>query len=576
MIHEGSEKIARVYNAYKKSLHNIKLRYHSSYLWARMHWPEKITAFSPLPIDLWEGNAAQGQAILNGFFVVQDQNRRVHQLPWSDLAVLFGKKDLLFSPYLYSFSWLRDLKATGEMSARRLARRMIEYWITAGLSKRKDARNHPSGYSIASKRLSSWILLYNFFGASARDTFRRIFFKGLQNEYRLLKRDFMKKRPDIEKISVIKACLEYNAFIDYDRKFSALLLQELDFMQEHLHAWMHKGEISPEEIFTQFCHMLEIRNALSHLGQKNIALRHHTARIFEDTFLVVQNLLKQMVQWTRFYRHSNGELCQMGGTSPARTLYNTNAKQNNIDIALSQVDSTSRRASIDALGIMRGSAKHSVLFVNTRPISPSAMNLQGYSPNVLPDVLNIEWSNESTLLIRQSHCLLFPKAEPSHGRHKMNLDAFTPTRSISQTPEGFSFDGAIENQELAFAHKRDIFLSASDKLLSITDAFITEDEATPIMLQQFKLSDTMHLQKIQYEKGDAHGEIWFSIDAEHPMKLVKKRAKRTKLCVIQIIASDPIYLEVKTIHNAPVLTLMALLQPDAPCHINWSFQVQKN
>lgn len=571
-MRDGSGAVVQVLAFCRRFGHKIRLAYCCSRFWVWTHWRRRIISFETTPVDFWGGSATQGQAILNGFFFVRDAHHRLYQYTWSSLDSLFAAKDAYFLPYLYSFSWLRDLKATGEMAARRLARRIIEHWIDARLWRRKDVRRASQTQSVAGQRLANWIWLYNFFGASARDNFRYMFFRGLQEEYRALKRECTHKAAVPEQAARLKACLAYNAFVEADWLFVGVLLEDLRLFVRALEIWIGAGRVGPAGLFHLFADLLEIRNALSQLEKLAQASLSAPPSALLGAFAEVQQMLKQMVHWVRFYRHSNGELCRMPPRAAEGGLReNTNAS--NIDIALSQVESSAMRKEIEALGLARAAAKRSVLFMNARSFPQTPLRLQGYAPSSTPNVLAVEWSNDAQLVIQSSRVALFDREsrQPFFARRPSSVDGAAEPIGIKkeETAEGTLLSASSE--DAVGAHRREAFLSSAEKLLAITDTITVSAAAeAPVALFHFTLGDGLILQTLHYEKGANHGEAIFAMETDG----VTKRRLR-KSCALQIVATEPIYVEVKSVRGAAVVTVLCMPQPEAPLCVNWSFQVQK-
>lgn len=121
------------------------------------------TALMIAPSDPWPGDAATGQAILQGNFICAGQ-RVAHPAPlWHPLGV-----DRPWCLALHGFDWLRDLRALGGDAARRGARDLVASWLAA--YQRWDALAWEP--AVIGKRLTAWLGHYDFFASSAEIEFR--------------------------------------------------------------------------------------------------------------------------------------------------------------------------------------------------------------------------------------------------------------------------------------------------------------------------------------------------------------------------------------------------------------------
>lgn len=576
---------SKIYRIYQRCIHKIRLLYQCSWIWSVLKWRDKKSSFYSSPVDLWTGSASQGHAILNGFFIIYNTKGHLHQYSWSSLEELFFQCNAYFAPYLYSFEWLRDLKATGEMSARRLTRRMIEYWIENELSKESKRRSKIISPIVTARRLSSWILLYEFFGSSARDTFKRIFFKGIQGEYRALKRSFFKKMTDHEKIILLKALLEYNIYVEYDAScFEVLLFEVHDYIVKINHSILLECH-SPQSIYESFCKIIEIRNVLTQWEKSFLYIDGNYQKTFQQVFNVIQNVLKLMMQLVRFYRHSNGELCQIKKDLLQNKELIDSIRINNIDIALSQIDTAVKSQKIQQKGVIRFDGKHTVLFVNIMLQPPLTYRLQGYDKNLLPNVMNLEWSVESSVMIHQSECAVYHKnqlpaffynnAKASKEREFDLLEDYTHHYSSKE----FYFKGVNENKaKQIYQHEREISLISTAKNLTIKDTFSANDLAEdPILFMKFILNENMKIVAVNYENGAKNGSIILESGPVLALrdKKTKKTGKQKKRCVINILATHPIYLDIQLLHNYPVLTIMGMLESGNSSIVHSSFIIEK-
>lgn len=128
-----------------------------------------------VPSDYWKGNAEKGRWILSGAFSIDETT----DMDMPPLPKLHGSTKVhdIWEPYgvddqwlgeLHSFDWLRDLRELGGDEARKQARDMLENWI------QNYRRWTPVIWrsDVIGMRISNWLSLYNFYGASAHEHFQ--------------------------------------------------------------------------------------------------------------------------------------------------------------------------------------------------------------------------------------------------------------------------------------------------------------------------------------------------------------------------------------------------------------------
>lgn len=136
-------------------------------------------ALALAPPDPWPGEAARGSAILNGIFGFNGEVLRGGAVDWFPS----GMSDDWVAA-LHGFDWLRDLRAVGGDAARRRARELVEDWCLHA------QRWHPVAWrpDVLATRLFAWLGQYEFFCASADDTYRQRYLKSVSQQARHLAR----------------------------------------------------------------------------------------------------------------------------------------------------------------------------------------------------------------------------------------------------------------------------------------------------------------------------------------------------------------------------------------------------
>lgn len=155
--------------AYSTRLYNWSLSAHDK--------PDQLLV---KPHEAWSGDAGHGGQICSGVFVLGGARTPINGDVWA-----FDDTHSRWPGYIHSFDWLRDLRAYGRDNARITARRMVESWTA--LHYRWD----PQGWALplAGARIANWIAHYDFFCASADETFRAMYFDMLIRQARHISRE---------------------------------------------------------------------------------------------------------------------------------------------------------------------------------------------------------------------------------------------------------------------------------------------------------------------------------------------------------------------------------------------------
>lgn len=124
--------------------------------------------------DLWPGNATVGEKLVRNRTEFEGVSRTIQSDVWDDPAW-----PAAYRRWLQSFCWLQDLRELGAESARIKARTLVSHWIRQPAAER--AVTDPS---ITGARLCAWLGCYEFFAASADDTFRQNLMASLMMEAR--------------------------------------------------------------------------------------------------------------------------------------------------------------------------------------------------------------------------------------------------------------------------------------------------------------------------------------------------------------------------------------------------------
>lgn len=132
-----------------------------------------------VPNDPWPGDASAGQNVAEGVFSYAGQRFSAHPPQWQPEGASTG-----WLHKIHGFSWLRDLRALGGDTARRLARSLLAAW-----------QDHYAGWAalvweplLIAERLTHLIGFHDFVLASADSDFRARCFETMVRQHRHLQR----------------------------------------------------------------------------------------------------------------------------------------------------------------------------------------------------------------------------------------------------------------------------------------------------------------------------------------------------------------------------------------------------
>ncbi len=403
--------------------------------------PKHLTV---MPTDPWPGDIYAGRLLLDGKFMIANQVISMTDL-WMpremDVAVLED---------LHRFTWLRDLRAQGDNSARRLARQLIANWI----DRNQDWQLYPWQVGITGHRVANWIALYDFFCSSADDSFRGLFFREIARQVRHLNYSWEDAPTSLERLFALKGII-YAAIVFPEESYRLvpLLLQlEKEIQAQILSDGGHESRC-PQTHLIVLRDLIDIRAMLR--------LIHHEIPSF------LQVSISQMAPIVRLFRHGDGELATFGSDAHIPSPV--------IDMVLSLADVRGRppeRAS--TLGFERCVNKSSLILLNV------GAKVKGVRQMALEEgtgSLNFEWSIGRDRLVIQGDLIL----QTHEGEHFQIPDSVDPTsiqlHRMSQDDHAFLDATYTPLDSLSFVHRRQLYLGGNQLSLRGEDTIESPCEA---------------------------------------------------------------------------------------------------
>lgn len=387
--------------------------------------PKHLTV---MPTDPWPGDIYKGRLLLDGKFMIDNQVISMTDLwmpPEAGSTVLAE---------LHQFSWLRDLRALGDNLARRLARQLITNWI----DRNQDWQLYSWQVGITGHRVANWIALYDFFCASADDSFRSLFFREISRQVRHLMYSWEDAVTSLERLFALKGII-YAAitFPGENHRLSTLLLHlEKEIRAQILPDGGHKSR-SPETHVIVLRDLIDIRAMLR--------LIHHEVPSF------LQATINLMAPIVRLFRHGDGGLATFGRIPQISPPV--------IDMVLSLADVRGRPPERALnLGFERCVNKSSLVLLN---VGSKVTNIQHTTSEEGTGSLNFEWSIGRDRIVLQGD-LILQTQEGTTFQIPDSIDSKSiQLRRTSQ--KGHSLVDVCYGQSdgLSFSHRRQLCLGGN-------------------------------------------------------------------------------------------------------------------
>lgn len=251
------------------------------------HVPDRLVV---LPPDPWAGDAGRGRWVANR---VLDHHGM--QIPLDSKS--FGAPAHASSAPLHSFEYLRDLRALGGDTSRRLGRVLMGEWIAANATWREGVWDFP----VTGNRIAAWLMGYDFFCASGDDEFLHAFYASLIRQIRHLDRVDPSKIHGLDALSVVRALIFAGLGLDggKDRLDHAMGWLDHWIMHELDGEGMHVSR-SPYQATQAAKQLIDIRGALVRAGYAAPT--------------ALQAAIDRIIHAIRFFRMPDGKLSCFHGT----------------------------------------------------------------------------------------------------------------------------------------------------------------------------------------------------------------------------------------------------------------------
>jgi len=300
-------------------------------------------------VDLWPGDAARGQRIVEGDFVFAGRTLREADAPWraTDVSVRWQAD-------VSGFDWLRDLRAVGGEAARTRARALVRRWIeTEGgwraLSWRPD---------LIGTRLANWLAQAEFLTTGADPVFRSAFYRSLRSQARHLQHVARFAAAGTPRINAIKGLILASLALDDARRHERWLrMLEAEIAVQVLGDGGHISR-NPSAQLAVLRHLTDVRAALRDGGH--------------ETTTALQTAIDRMAPMLRFFRHGDGRLALFNGSDEDEDWL--------IDVVLTRSEGRGKPlSSAPHVGFERITANRTLIIMDTGTAPPVGQDANAHA-----------------------------------------------------------------------------------------------------------------------------------------------------------------------------------------------------
>ncbi len=292
------------------------------------------------PPDPWPGDAARGNLILAGEFVLAGRTVNLPVDPWGWSP---ATTDPAWLAELHGFDWLRDLHVVGSDAGRRRGRDLIAAWIE------RHGRWKPVSWrpDVLGTRIVAWLGQYDFFCASADDGFQERFLASLSRQARHLARALPGSTTGSDLLLAMKGLIYAGVCLPGGeaRLAQGLRLLERELPRQVLADGGH-AERSPSGHLRVLRHLIDIRATLLAAGR--------------EVPPALQSAIDRMAPMLRFFRHGDGGLALFNDSNEEEAWL--------VDLVLTRSDAKGKPlASAPHSGFQRLTANRTLLVADMGP-----------------------------------------------------------------------------------------------------------------------------------------------------------------------------------------------------------------
>lgn len=294
--------------------------------------------------DPWPGDAARGARLVKGEFEFAGSVRPLQPGQWGD-----DGGSVALRAAAHGFAWLRDLRALGTDAARLRARALVADWI--GAAQLDSVSRQPE---VTAERITAWLGHYDFFAASADDSFRQRLMSRLVADARKLAGGMPTEEIDGRALTALKGLVAAAVAMPENAGF---LTRALRFLPQEI----------DRQVLDDGCHIE--RSPAAHLAAlqdlTEIRTMLHAAQAQAPAAL--GPAIDRLATALRTFRHADGGLALFNGSKEDGSSL--------IDLVLTQAGRSGRApASLPEGGFQRLHAGRATVIVDCGAPAPARVD----------------------------------------------------------------------------------------------------------------------------------------------------------------------------------------------------------
>ena len=288
-----------------------------------------------LPVrDPWPGDPGRGARLLRGELEIGGGVRILRPGAWGEPA-----PSAVVDAMAHGFTWLRDLRALGTDAARLRARALVSEWVASPPS---EALAHRP--DVVGARITAWLGHYDFFAATADDSFRQRLMGRLVSDARSLSAALPAEELDARALTALKGLIAAAVALP---EHAGFLTRALRFLPQEI----------GRQVLPDGCHVERSPAAQLAALQDLTEIRALLQAAQATPPAALANAIDRMAPALRVMRHGDGGLALFNGSKEESSSL--------IDIALTQAGRGGRGpSSLKDGGFQRLQAGRSVVLVD--------------------------------------------------------------------------------------------------------------------------------------------------------------------------------------------------------------------
>jgi uncharacterized heparinase superfamily protein len=288
-----------------------------------------------LPVrDPWPGDPGRGARLLRGELEIGGGVRSLRPGTWGEPAT-----SAVVDAMAHGFTWLRDLRALGTDAARLRARALVSEWVA---SPPNEALAHRP--DVVGARITAWLGHYDFFAATADDSFRQRLMGRLVSDARSLSAALPTEELDARALTALKGLIAAAVALP---EHAGFLTRALRFLPQEI----------GRQVLPDGCHVERSPAAQLAALQDLTEIRALLQAAQATPPAALANAIDRMAPALRVLRHGDGGLALFNGSKEESSSL--------IDIALTQAGRGGRGpSSLKDGGFQRLQAGRSVVIVD--------------------------------------------------------------------------------------------------------------------------------------------------------------------------------------------------------------------